>query len=172
MNLVREILQEHSKKQCNKIVNWVGNDQERFNELFNLFLNAEYRIAQRVAWAVSYSVINHPALIRDNFEKLISNVKKPGIHDAVKRNTIRLLQNVDIPEKYEGAVMEICFQYLGSPAEAVAIKAFSITVLGNLAKKYPEIIPEIQLIIEEQLPHQTAAFKSRAKMFMKLFDLG
>jgi hypothetical protein len=172
MNLAQVLLQGHSRKQCDKIVQWVGNDQQRFNELFNLFLNAEYRVAQRAAWPVSYSVIDHPVLIKDNFGKLIDNVRKPGLHDAIKRNTIRLLQTVDIPEKYEGAVMEICFQYLESPLEAVAIKAFSITVLSNLAKKYPEIIPEIKLIIEEQLPHQTAAFKSRAKIFMKLFDLG
>ena len=63
--------------------------------------------------------------------------------------------------------MEICFKYLESSDEAVAIKAFSLTVLGKLAKKYPEIIPEIKLMIEEQLPHQSAAFKSRAKAFMK-----
>ena len=68
--------------------------------------------------------------------------------------------------------MEICFKYLESPNEAVAIKAFSLTVLGKLAKKYPEIIPEIKLMIEEQLPHQSAAFKSRAKMFIKSFASG
>ncbi len=65
--------------------------------------------------------------------------------------------------------MEICFTYLESPDEAVAIKAFSIGILGKLAKKYPEIIPEIKLMIEEQLPHQSAAFKSKAKAFMKSF---
>jgi hypothetical protein len=39
MNLEEIILKEHSKKQCNKIVQWVGNNPERFNELFHLFLN-------------------------------------------------------------------------------------------------------------------------------------
>ena len=68
--------------------------------------------------------------------------------------------------------MEICFKYIESPREAVAIKAFSLTVLGRLAKKYPEIVPEIKLIIEEQLPHQSAAFKNRAKRFMKAFASG
>ena len=63
--------------------------------------------------------------------------------------------------------MDTCFKYVESPTEAVAIKAFSLTVLNNLAKQYPEIIAEIQLLIEEQLPHQTAAFKSRAKVFLK-----
>src|ERR1019366_7428933 len=106
MDLQNVILEEHSKKQCTKIVEWVGNNQEKFDELFDLFLNGEYRITQRAAWPLSYCVI----------------------------------------------------KYLESPNEAVAIKAFSITVLGKLAKKYPEIIPEIKLMIEEQLPHQSAAF--------------
>lgn len=88
----------------------------------------------------------------------------------MKRNTVRLLQEVDIPEEYEGAIMDICFTYLESPLEAVAIKSFSLKVLGKLAKKYPEIIPEIRLHIDNQLPHQTVAFKSRAKQVLKVFN--
>ncbi len=59
--------------------------------------------------------------------------------------------------------MQICFSYVESPAEAVAIKATSLTVLYNFSKQYPEILPEIKLLIEGQSPYQTAAFKSRAK---------
>ena len=172
MNLEETILKEHSKKQCDKIVKWVGNNQEKFNELFHLFLNSEYRVTQRAAWPLSYCAIAHPELMKANYEKLLNNLNKPVLHNSIKRNTVRLLQAVDIPTKYDGSVMEICFKYLESPDEAVAIKAFSLTVLGKLAKKYPEIIPEIKLMIEEQLPHQSAAFKSRAKSFMKSFPSG
>ena len=172
MDLKKQILKEHSKEQCNKIVNWVGSDKTKFNELFHLFLHGEYRITQRAAWPLSYCVIAHPHFMEHKYEELLGNLKNPNLHDSIKRNTVRLLQSVDIPEKNEGTVMEICFKYLESPDEAVAIKAFSLTVLGRLAKKYPEIVPEIKLIIEEQLPHQSAAFKSRAKNFMKAFPSG
>jgi hypothetical protein len=67
--------------------------------------------------------------------------------------------------------MNICFQYLESPSETVAVKAFSLTILGKLAEKYPEIIPEIKLQVEDQLPHQTAAFRQRAKEFLRKFGL-
>jgi hypothetical protein len=170
MNLKETILKEHSKAQCNKIVQWIGSNQERFNELFNLFLNGEYRVTQRAAWPLSYCAIAHPGFMKGNFAKLLNNLKKPNLHDSIKRNTVRLLDAIDIPLKYEGQVMEISFTYLESPDEAVAVKAFSIGILGKLAKKYPEISPEIKLIIEEQLPHQSAAFKSRAKAFMKSFS--
>ena len=167
MDLRKEILKEHSKAQCNKIVKWVGADQKRFDELFYLFLNDEYRVVQRAAWPVSYCVIAHPPFISRHWAQLIRNLQKPNLHNAVKRNSIRLLQDIDIPEKYRGEIMNICFKFLESPSEALAVKVFSMTVLGNLAKYYPAIIPELKLIIEDQLPNQTAGFKSRAK---KLFS--
>lgn len=172
MNLEKQILKEHTKAQCDKIVNWVDNDKKKFNELFSLFLHGQYRVAQRAAWPLSYCVIAHPHFMENRYAELLGNLKRPDLHDSVKRNTVRLLQSVAIPEKHQGAVMEICFRYLESPHEAVAIKAFSLSVLQRLAKTYPEIVPEIKLVIEEQLAHQSAAFKSRVKNFMKEFPSG
>lgn len=171
MDLRNQILKEHTKVNCLKIVTWAGNDPCRFNELFDLFLNDEHRVTQRAAWPVSYCAIAHPEFMKNNMGKLIKNLQKPGIHNSIKRNTVRLLQAIDIPQKYEGTVMDLCFKYVESPNEAVAIKAFSLSILGKLAKKYPEIIPEIKLLIEYQLPHQTAAFKSRVKKLSQEFFL-
>ncbi len=125
MSLREEILKEHSKAQCNKIVQWVGDSQKKFNELFNLFLNDEYRVTQRASWPLSYCVIAHPEFVRNNFSKLIKNLYKPNLHASIKRNTIRLLQHVAIPKKYQGEIMQICFSYVESPTEGVAVKAFS-----------------------------------------------
>ncbi|MCW3089567.1 MAG: hypothetical protein JWP81_636 [Ferruginibacter sp.] len=168
-NLKEEILREHSKAQCNKITEWVGDSQTRFDELFDLFLHSEYRVTQRAAWPLSYCVNTHPYFIEKRFAELLGNLSKAGLHNAIKRNTLRILQNLDIPEKHQGEVMHICFQYVELPTEAVAIKAFALTILGKLAKLYPEIVPEIRLLIEEQLPHQTAAFKNRANRLLKVF---
>ena len=167
MNLRAEILKEHSKAQCNKIVNWVGSNQQRFDELFHLFLNDEYRVVQRSAWPMSYCVDAHPALISKHWKELMDNLKKPNLHDAVKRNSIRLMQDIELPETYHGEIMDMCFTCLESPKETLAVKVFSMSVLANLAKYYPEIKPELKLIIEDQLPQQSAGFKSRAKMVLK-----
>ncbi len=167
MFLRKEILKEHSKAQCSKIVKWVGASRQRFDERFGLFLHDEYRVVQRAAWPVSYCVIAHPSFINRHWTRLIKNLQKPRLHDAVKRNTIRLLQDIEIPKKYQGQIMNICFSYLGSPTEALAVKVFSMTVLANLAYPYPAIIPELKLMIEEQLSHQTAGFKNRAKKILK-----
>ncbi len=167
MNLRDTILAEHSKTQTAKIVEWVGGSQKHFDELFGLFISDEYRVVQRAAWPLSYCAIQHPSLLKKHLGKLVANLHRPDLPDAVKRNTVRVLQYISLPKKYRGAVMEICFQYIASPTEAVAIKAFALTILQNLALTYPEIIPEVTLIIEERWPHETAAFHSRARRFLK-----
>jgi hypothetical protein len=63
--------------------------------------------------------------------------------------------------------MDICLRYISSPDEPVAVKAFSLSILQNLSKLYPEIKNEVKLIIEERSPYETAAFHSRAKKFLK-----
>ena len=167
--LREEILKEHSKAQCTRIVKWVAADQQRFDELFKLFLNDEYRVVQRAAWPVSSCVEENPAFIKKHFTNLLQNLNKPGIHVAVKRNTVRLLQFVSIPEKFHGQVMDICFRFISAPEEPVAVKAFSLTLLNNLARQYPEIKKEIKLVIEDRWDYETPAFKSRARKILKEF---
>lgn len=166
------LLQEHSKAQCDKIVQYIGSNKDRFASLMKLFFAGEYRVTQRAAWPMSYCVRNHPSLIKPYFKKLLDNLEQPAQHDAVIRNTVRLLQDIDIPEKHHGRVMTICFNFIQSNETAVAIKAFSLTVLQNLAKQYPEILPEVKAIIEERWEHETAAFKSRAKKLLALSSAG
>jgi hypothetical protein len=171
VKLRETILKEHSKAHCTKIVNWIGSSQLRFDELFHLFLTDEYRVVQRAAWPLSNCVINHPELIQKHFSKLIKNLGKPTLHDAVKRNTFRLLQYITIPPRFHGGIMNRCFDYITSPDEPVAVKVFSLTVLQNLAKKYPEIQNELKLVIEERRDHESTAFISRAKKIIKELGL-
>lgn len=166
MELRETILAEHSKAQTKAIVEWVGSSQQRFDALFHLFLHDEYRIVQRAAWPLSYCVIAHPQLIIRHFEKLVANLYAPGLPDAGKRNTVRLLQSIEIPERFQGEIMDLCFKYIASPSEAPAVKAFALTILQNLAQYYPEIKTEVKTIIEDRWEIESPAFRSRAKKFL------
>jgi hypothetical protein len=167
VDLRKTILAEHSKANCDRIIKWVGNDQQRFDQLFELFLNDEYRVVQRAGWPMSYAVSAHPRLIQKHFPRLLKNLKKPNLHNAVRRNTMRLLQDISIPEKFHGEVMDTCFEYISSPTEKVAIKAFSLSILHNLLRQYPGIRQELKTVIEDRWDYESAAFHSRAKKILK-----
>jgi hypothetical protein len=168
MNLKDLLLAEHSRKQCDRITAFIGDDKRRFAELMELFLSGEYRLTQRAAWPVSYCVRKYPELIRPYFKPLLDNLAKKNLHDAVIRNSVRLLQEITIPKKFQGQLMSICFEFIQSNETAIAIKAFSLTILRNMTRQYPEIIPELKLIIDERWEIESAAFRSKAKKILSL----
>jgi hypothetical protein len=167
MNLRNSILAEHSKANCKRIVKWIGSDQQRFDALFALFLHDEPVVMQRAAWPMSNSVIEHPQLVHKHFAKLLANLTKPHLHTAIKRNTLRLLQEVDIPIRYHGKVMNTCFEYILEPEEKPAVKASALAILQKLSFIYPEIIAEMTTIINDRWELESAAFRSRAKKILR-----
>jgi len=167
MDLLQLLKDEHSKKQTDRIVAYIGQDKQRFAGLINLFFSGEYRITQRAAWPLSYCVRHYPELIKPYFKQLLDNLDRKDIHVAVIRNTVRLLQDVTIPAKFQGRVMSRCFEFIQAPETPIAVKAFALSVLSNLSADYPEIRGELRLIIEDQWEQATPAFRSRAKRVLK-----
>ncbi len=167
MNLREEILKEHSKRQTTKIINWIGTDQKKFDQLIALFLKGEYRVTQRAGWPLSFIAIDHPRMINGHLKKLLLNLRTPHLHNAVIRNTLRLLQFVEIPKPLHGLSAEICFNLLNDKKQPVAIQVFAMSVLGNLCKHYPHMKPELKLVIEERMPYGTAGFRARGRKVMK-----
>ena len=168
MNLKEEVLREHSKAQVMRLVAYIGADAERFDEAMKLFLEGDYRVTQRISWVVSHCASAHSWLIMPYMEPMLQNLlQNPNLHDAVKRNTVRILQFVEIPEDLQGLAAEVCFQYLNDSQIPVAIRAFSMTVLGKIAQQHPDLQEELKIIVEDQLPYQSPAFVSRAKRILK-----
>ena len=171
MNLVKAILQEHSRAQASKISKYVGSDPERFMVLVDVFLKGPYRVTQRAAWPLSLVVEQHPILIIPHLKKILDHLNQPGIHDAVKRNTLRMLQFIDVPKKYQGRIADICFTFLGDRNEAVAIRVFAMTVLANISIQNPDLKTELRIIIEDQLPYESPAYVSRARRVLKGLEI-
>jgi hypothetical protein len=167
MDLKKRLDLGQSKTQTNQIVDYVNGIPIRFKELVEVFLNGPYRTTQRAAWPLSICVEKWPYLIDPHLKKILDSLQKPGSHDAVKRNTMRLLQFIVIPNRYHGKVTNLCFDYLQNPKVAVAIRVFSMTVLLNNSQSQPDIKKELKLILEDHLPFGTAAFKSRATKVLR-----
>ena len=167
MNLKDEILREHSKEQAVKMAEYIGADRDRFKELMELFLGEDYRISQRASWVVGHCFDKHPNLVQPWLPKMVEAMDEAR-HDAIRRNVVRILQEVDIPESLTGIVADRCFEYLNSPEIPVAIRVFSMTVLYRISIKWPELQRELALVIEEHMPTGSAGFKSRGRKTLKL----
>ncbi|MEN7551007.1 hypothetical protein AAG747_24005 [Rapidithrix thailandica] len=168
MKLRNELLKEHSKAHSQSLATFIGNDTMLFAELIEVFLCDEYRVTQRASHVLSECADRHPQLIAPYLKKLLLNLQNP-VHNAVKRNTFRVLQDFDLPDDEEilSLAAEVGFATLQSNKEAVATKAFAMTVLGNVCKKVPELTQELKIIIEDQMPYGSPGFVARGKKVLK-----
>lgn len=171
MNIADELYKEHSKRQTLKIVDWVGNDPLRFSDLIQAFLSDDAVLIQRSAWVISTCVERHPELAMPWLKKMIDRMRQPGLHPAVSRNVLHLLQTTEIPTRLLGIVVTYCFDVLVDPGRPIAVKAFAMTVLANAARRQPDLAHEIEESIRN-IPNPSAGIKARArKTFAQLKKL-
>ena len=165
MDIKVALLQEHSRAQAQRIATYIGADPERFKILMLLFFNGEYRVTQRAAWALRLCAEYHPTLVLPYLSQLISNLIRP-VPDAVKRNTVGLLQNISIPAELQGQLADICFNYL-TGSEPIAVKASAMTILAHLAETEPDLAHELKIILHDQLPLASPGFTARARKILR-----
>jgi len=156
-----------SKANTTAIVEYIGSDPDRFAELMKIFLAGEYRPTQRAAWPISVCAENNPQLIEPYLGKLIDLLPRNEIHNAVKRNILRLLQYVEIPIRFRGKVFSYCIDLIADPKEAIAVRSFALTVAGNAANGNTDLLKELRLAAEIHLKDATAAFRVR---YRRLFN--
>ena len=136
MDIRLELISEHSRRQTMAIVEYIGDDKYRFAELMSIFFEGEYRLTQRAAWPISFCAERRPELIGPYLEKLVDQLPRTDIHDAVKRNVVRLLQNVEIPKKLLGKVYSHSLDLIDEINEPVAVRAFALTVFSESLKPW------------------------------------
>jgi hypothetical protein len=170
--LEKEVREKQTLAQCKRIIEYVGGRKERFARLVKLFFQGDDRLTQHAAWPISYCVRLHPSLAKPYFKKFIDLLSDPQAARAAKRNIVRLLQFVEVPPRYQGKLMSICFQLISDPKEAIAVKAFSLTILERLGEVYPEILPELKTVIESRWAFETAAFRSRGRKILEKMNKG
>ena len=169
MTLKEELLDDFSKVQMVRLSHRIGSNQEDFDEVINLFLSKNDKVSSRAAWLLSHCCDDHPWLVDKHIGSIILNLQNK-INDAVKRNTLRVLQLKQIPEDLHGVTAEVCFKFLNSGKEPIAIKAHAMTILFNIVKIYPELKEELKVSIEDQFPFGSAGFKNRGKKILKALE--
>lgn len=177
--LEAQILAEHSKAQTMRLVRWVGHDADRLKILMEIFLDDppsaplpkgsgyQHIFTQRSAWAVRYVGERSPELMTPWLPVLVAQLRKPHLHDAIKRNTLNIFEPLDFPETLDEALADLCFGYLADPKEAIAIRCASMTILEKICRRIPELKSELRLLLEAHLEHGSPGIKSRAKQILK-----
>lgn len=137
---------------------------DKESDLISLALEKDKLVSSRAMWVLGHCDDMEHERIVPFHDQLIRNLKHKDLHNGVIRNTLRLFQKYPVPQKQESFMLDLCYSYLKNPSEAIAVRAFSITVAYNISKPYPELLQELLMVLNEMSIHEDgAAMRSRIK---------
>lgn len=133
-----------------------------------LALDKDQRVSSRALWVLGYCDGMEPERIKPFHARLVPNLKNKNLHPGVIRGTLSFFQEHPVPKKQESFMLDLCYAYLKNPSEAIAVRAFSITVIYNISKAYPELLQELLMVLNELSVHEDgAAMRARIKNTVK-----
>jgi hypothetical protein len=166
MDIKEQLKREISKINTKYIANYIGNDPELFKELMDLIFEEKDPLPLRASWVASVLSDTYPDLLHSYINKVIAQLKNFK-HPGIRRNFLRALANLDIPEQYTGIIYDDCYQWLLSKEEPPAVKVYSMQILFNIAKNEPDLLRELRLVLEGLTDHESAGIRSRTNELLK-----
>lgn len=170
MNSLREILlSEMSRRNIDFVIEIVLNNPHLFDELFAMVIQNKEPISRRAIWALDHCIEKDPKLMLPKIQALIEafpNFK----HDGLKRHSLRILRNYEIPLEKFIVMVDLCFGLLRSHKESIAVKVHAMDILYSLSEKEPGLKPELAAAIEYQLHEASSGLKNHSeKLLNKIY---
>lgn len=167
MNIKQALEHEHSKRTTMAIVNYISANPKAISELMDCLLDNNIHLVQRASWPLSYIAEHQPLLIVPYLPKLIQQLATSK-HAAYKRNVYRTLRILpELPENIHAALIDHCIHDISDHTNPAAVRAFAIHIMGRLAKWYPDLRNELQLVLEPLVEHEFPSIKSSARNILK-----
>lgn len=149
------------------IANYIDANQERFDSLMDLMINAQPPIPQRAAWVFSTVVEKNQWLLNPYVSTLIDML--PGFqHWGIQRCILYTYGKIEIPEEKLGQMFQICYDYMDGTKVPVAVRVFAMQILYNISIREPGLQNELRLFIESHMDSGSAGFKSRGNKILKM----
>lgn len=157
-----QLLIEMSKANINIIIAEVLKNTSLFPALFELMFDDDLAVARRAAWTVEHCFLINNELLSPYLKQLIE-VLPTVKHTSLARHFLKMLAYSDISAYYTGELIDLCFQWIISNEQPIAVKIFAMDLLYKSTNVYPELKTELKETIELILPNASAGTKNRGQ---------
>jgi len=140
-----------------------------FNKLIEFSFSPDKKLAFRASWTLSKVCDKYPEMIYPYLPVIIETLDKLD-NESAQRSFLRIISFSDINKlsnRHQGILTEHCFTALRSGFSAIAIKAYSMEILYNLALKYPELANELAASVNLLQGEGSAGIVARGRMILK-----
>jgi hypothetical protein len=175
INLQQEFENEKyfSLKKVKLAVKQMEHQPKLIEDTRKMMFNKDQQKSMRAAWLMTHAAARYPELVKKQLSYILKLLQQKGLHTGTIRSSIRVFQELNMPDKYCGQMFDICIGYAKNGTMPHGVRAFAINVLGLICKKYPDLRHEVMLVLTElesfpQPPSITHCVKKTKKLIAKL----
>jgi len=167
------LLFDSSRATANRAAKLVGDNPERFKKVLDFALLDKEQFAMRATRVVNLVANKYPFLLQPHIVDLAR--KFPEFNTiGLKRGMAKMFseQTYNYYEDTAGLLLHTCFEWLNDPAEAIALKIYSMEILYRISNAYPEIKNELISSIENEIPKNSPAVRGSECKIMQKTTIG
>ncbi|MCJ7466245.1 MAG: adenylosuccinate lyase [Maribacter sp.] len=168
-----------TRKKRKEVASMVLNNPDLLGPLLTIGFQNQHPISSRAFWILEYVAKENLAVLLPYLDEFTAKLGEIGldasVRAAAKISECLLLAYFSKAKNTVQKVMTIthlvhmtsnCFDWLIGD-QKVAVKAYSMTCLLLLGRKFDWIHPELTLVLTENYAHGSAAYQARARITLK-----
>jgi len=166
--LSRTLSRRTDRKNCiDDVVESVSAHPDELPALYTLITDTDEKTAWRAAWACKKLAEKNPEWFLDKRTSMME-IALHTKHSGIKRELLSTLLNQPLDDVMSIAFFNGCMEWMFSPGESVAVQAFSIHLAYKLCEYEPELMPELQVYLENTTTgYFSAGIQSAVKNTLK-----
>ena len=120
---------------------------EYFEEAIELAVSDKQPYSWRAAYTLWSVIDKNDKRIQKHIKKIVSAVKNKN--DGHQRELLKILLMMDLDEKYESELFDICMCVWEQINKAPSVRVNAFKFILKIAKKHPELKQEISFLIQD-----------------------
>ena len=166
----------HSREKRLQMANRISANPHIVTDLMQIAFLVDDPVSSKACWVLEFKAKENLAYLFPNLDLFTENIGKVRFDSSVRpmakicesliKAYFHRAQNaarIAISDRHLELMTAACFDWLVGDYK-VASKAYSMTSLLLLGKKYDWIHPELKMVLEQGYAHGSAAYKARARM--------
>jgi len=155
MDLENKLKSRINKLEIEGLIQSFNHKKFSLKEIIALLKKEETQF--QASWLMTHLIERKPAIVDQDDVLIFVELLESDILEGVERNIWRSLSFIKIPEIHHESLINIAFEKLENHKTAVAVQAFSMTVLEKLLINEPELQQALKEILMLKLEQQPSA---------------
>lgn len=131
----------------NEMISFMKSHPEAFDEAIQLAITDNQPYSWRAAWLLWSCIKENDKRIQKHINQIVNAAKSKS--DSHQRELLKILLMMELNEKYEGVLFDLCMKLWEEISKAPAVRVNALKFIVKIANKHPELKKEISFLAQD-----------------------